>query len=491
MGDKLKDNFWTVERIAEAFQKGLYEIEECGEEIRGKMTSSYITKKLKKILTEMDYPESFFRKSAKKQDGHFIFDNDSRVPTWIYTIFELYDLNRDKIIETSMSDEKKLLEEMLDEIRPDLQRNPDHNRYIEHRKRVNDFTVRQYKKIYKENLFVKADGNGRMLSKCVRANIYNFQVFLVKEWYEKWFYIMSKANSLIINERILNGYRCDLKRNMDDKEKRKRLYLDEYWIDENELKDYLRKDRMDVKEIYNACCDLYYHRSKEVLGKIGTKQKKPYVYKECYEKCVSYIEEIFSHRLREISIENYSYILHKAWAELEDVCTDLRVELELEMEYDNIVYGLKQIRKKVSEDGLKGKKNKRLEKILDEFIQSTAWKYMRNDIDIVEKEIRKIVREEKDDSLIKKKLVNFCDTKIMEYLNQMKFKEDRRLTFSEYKKYYMEEIKQLKIDEKQENLGEVELEEFMRVRIRHVELKKREVLITDHLPLKQQENPEV
>lgn len=59
------------------------------------------------------------------------------------------------------------------------------------------------------------------------------------------------------------------------------------------------------------------------------------------------------------------------------------------------------------------------------------------------------------------------------------------------KKYYMEEIKQLKIDEKQENLGEVELEEFMRVRIRHVELKKREVLITDHLPLKQQENPEV
>ena len=222
MGNNLKDDFWTVEEVAESFRKGSCKIQGCEEEIKNKMTSSYIRDSIKEILKEIDCPESIFRRRAKKQDGHFIFRGDDNVPDKIYRIIQFYELHHDKICGSFMSDEENILTEMLFEIRPILRQKPCNNTYVAHRKELTDFYTKKYIKIYKENWLVKVNVEDGRPSKFVRANIYWYQVDLVKEWYKKWSFIMTAALYLRINERIFNGYTCDLKASLPNEEDRRR-----------------------------------------------------------------------------------------------------------------------------------------------------------------------------------------------------------------------------------------------------------------------------
>lgn len=529
MGDKQKDNFWTVEKIAEAFQKGSYKIEGCGEEFRNKKTSVYIKNKIKEILKEIDCPESIFRRSAQKMDGHFLFKDDDNVPDRIYRIFEFYDMNHDKICESFMSDEEKTLMGMLYEIRPIFRKKPSNNTYMESRRELKEFYTKKYARIYIKKFFVKVDVKDGRPDKCVRGYIYIYQGLLISAWYEKWSYLMDSAMRLRINERILNGYQCDLENIFPDEKKRKRFYLEGRWYDE--LKEgYLKQDRLSEEEVYNACYNLYYFNTGGLIKKPGTQRKNSHVLAGCRKKCVSYVTEIFSHSLLGVSIEDYLYMLHKAIGELGDIHTELEYILNEEIEYDELVYRLKQVQKTVREDGLKGKKNKELERILDELfpvdneksdrlqmsavctegpipicrwsfeiddlspevkalVEAEDWRYMTKEIDNIKKGIREIIEKGGDDSVIKKGIIGFCDKKMKEYYGCMEFRVNRKLSYGEYKKYYLKEMEETKID-KDIDFSWQRIDwcrVFAGVRQQHINAEKNTMFMVDFLPADERE----
>lgn len=525
MGDKLEDNFWTIKKIAEAFQKGSYKIEGCGEEIRDKMTYYlYIKKKVKEILKEIDCPESIFRKRGKKIDGHFIFEDDDSVPDKIYKIFEFYDINHDKICGSFMSDEENKLMGMLYEIRPTFRQKPGNKAYTELRREQGEFYIKKYLKIYTQKFFVKVDVKDGRPDKRVRSYIYTYQVFLVSAWCEKWSQVMKSAMHLRVNERILNGYQCGLEDDLPDEKERKKFYLEGNWYDELEKK-YLMQDRLSEKEIYDACCNLYYYKTGGMSKNSEILRKGNYVSEECRKKCVSYVKEILSHSLLGVSIDDYLYLMRKAMRELEDIHTELEQELKSQNEYDEMVYRLKQVQKTVREGGLRGKKNKKLEKILNEIFpedyeknsslqMSTGcsedqissslgsfeiddllpevkalaglgeWQYMLREINSIRENIREQVEGGKNDSVINKNVIDFCDQKIKEYYSYMELKVDRKLYYSEYKKYYLEEIKKTKINEEIDycETNDEWCKVLVRIRQRRLNEKKGGMLMADFLP---------
>lgn len=491
----MKDNFWTVERIAETFQKDFCKEAGCGKSDRVEMTSVDIKNKVKKILKDIDCPESIFRRRAKKQDGHFIFKADDSVPDRIRRIFEFYDLHYDKICGSFMSNEESALIGMLFDIRPIIRQKSCNNTYTEYRRELKEFYVKKYLRIYKKELFVKVKVKDGKPSKCVRSNIYFYQTLLVKKWYEKWSYIMKLAMALRINERILVGYICGLESRLPEAKKRKRFYLEGFRYDELE-EGYLKEKRLNEKEIYDACCDLYYYQNENLLENVQFKREQSFVFKECYEKCVSYVEKILSHSLQEVSIEDYLYIQRKAKEELEDIHKEVKEELLVEKGYENTVSELNRILTMVKEGGLKGKKNKRLEEILDASTGEIDWQDMIIDeiVDIRES-IKCIVKGENDYSVLKRKVADFCKKEIETYNYLMKLKTDRRLTWSEYKKYFTNEMRKIEIGkvgneeagktQYRKEVGELintYCETLVRTRIKYNELRKEEMLITDFLP---------
>ncbi|MDE6945549.1 MAG: hypothetical protein K2P66_14105 [Lachnospiraceae bacterium] len=483
MKEKGKDNLWTVEKIAEVFQKDSCKKKGCGEEIRGKMTPLYIRNRIKEILKEIDCPESIFRSKAKKQDGHFIFKGDDSVPDKICRIIEFYDLHHDQICDSFMSDEENILLGMLLEVRPFLRREPCNNTYMEHRKELNDFYVNKYLKIYKHKLFLKVNVENGKPSKFVRSNIYCYQKFLVEEWHEKWSFMMKTAMYLRINERIFNGYRCGLRTSLIKEEDRKKFYLQGYWFEQ--LEDYLKKDRLNEEEIYDTCNNLYYYESKEVLKKVEKMKSETITYQKCYAECMVYVKKILSSPLLDASIDDYLYMLRKAKEELEDLYIDLKNELEIEKEYDEIIYGLRQIREIINEEQQKGNKNKKIEKILDESIRRIDQPEMSDNVNGICKEIKKIVENGKTNYAVQNEVIDYCNKKIKEYHDQMEIGESQGLAYNDYEKILEKEMEKIGIDKQKFGEGKRErdyLEVFVRARIKHIELKKREMLIIDFLP---------
>lgn len=462
-------------------------------------------------------------------DGHFIFKEDDDVPDRIYRIFEFYDMNHDKICESFMSDEEKTLMGMLYEIRPIFRKKPSNNTYMESRRELKEFYTKKYARIYIKKFFVKVDVKDGRPDKCVRSYIYSYQELLIGAWYEKWSYLMNSATHLRINERILNGYQCDLENIFPDEKKRKRFYLEGRWYDE--LKEgYLKQDRLSEEEVYNASYNLYYFNTGGLMKNPRTQQKNIHVLAGCRKKCVSYVTEIFSHSLLGVSIEDYLYMLHEAMGELGDIHTELEHVLNEEIEYDELVYRLKQVQKTVREDGLKGKKNKELERVLDElfpvdneksdrlqmsaacteeplpicrwrfeiddlspevkaWVEADDWRYMTKEIDNIKKSIREIVEGGGDDSVIKKGIIGFCDKKMKEYYGCMEFKENRKLSYGEYKKYYLKEMEETKID-KDINFSWQGIDwcrVFAGVRQQHINAEKNKMFMIDFLPADERE----
>ena len=538
MGDKRKDKFWTVEKIAEAFQDVSCEIKGCGDETRNKMTPLYIRNKLKEIFKETECPEAVFRRRGKKQEGHFIFKNDDGVPDRIYHIFEFYDSNHEKICGSFMSDEENRLMSMLYEIRPNVRQKPCNNTYMEYRRELKDFYIKKCLRIYKEKLFVKIDVKKGRPDKRIRANIYSNQECLIEAWCEKWTNIMKIAMYLRINERILNGYICNIESSLLDEKKRRRFYLEGYRYDELE-ENYLQLYRMNEEDIYNECCNFYYLKNDKLLKKTRIQKKNAHVSEECYKKCVAYVAKVVSHPLQGVSIEDYLYICRRAMRELEDVCAELEEKLEMDKKYDDLIYGLKQIKKIVNEDGLKGKKNKRIKEELDKFIPvsnepsdcvqaydgcfdsqipESLGRFKVDDLnhevktlleemdchnitkekEAVRKEIKGEVAKGENDSLIKKDVVKFCNMKIEEYYGRMELEEDGKSTYYEYKTYFLEEMRKVKIDGRRENkenhvgINYQEIndyqEAFARIRKKCVDAKMGEMgemRVTDFLPEKE------
>lgn len=146
--------------------------------------------------------------------------------------------------------------------------------------------------IFEKRIFVEITAN-ECDKKSGRREFYMYQFIRIKEWYDKWKFIMKYAEDFRLNEK---------------EQKLKRYYLLKYLLE-------IYDEVVETKEI-------------DVSNENDNKINKEI----CYNKCYSLVDSILSgkedsglriNNLKETSEEDYYYIINEAFSELEEIRKEL------------------------------------------------------------------------------------------------------------------------------------------------------------------------
>lgn len=223
----------------------------------------------------------------------------------------------EKLDKTSEGKEKRMLEEYLfDTVIDKIQKHEVRIWEI-----VNAFNPNKTD-VFLCRLFVRAE-KAEISLKSRRQKFYRFQYFRIREWLDKWKLIMEDAVAVRIAERFENGYLACIKHKVT-KEERRAFYengdvrsqaLEDVCKDSN----WIRADDLceALSEIYEKDSSNGQENGEGNIQDAESSKNNEKKWEDWRDECLKLVNDLLSNELKNVSKEDFEYMINCAFQELE------------------------------------------------------------------------------------------------------------------------------------------------------------------------------
>lgn len=223
----------------------------------------------------------------------------------------------EKLDKTSEGKEKRMLEEYLfDTVIDKIQKHEVRIWEI-----VNAFNPNKTD-VFLCRLFVRAE-KAEISLKSRRQKFYRFQYFRIREWLDKWKLIMEDAVAVRIAERFENGYLACIRHEVT-KEERRAFYengdvrsqaLEDVCKDSN----WIRADDLceALSEIYEKDSSNGQENGEGNIQDAESSKNNEKKWEDWRDECLKLVNDLLSNELKNVSKEDFEYMINCAFQELE------------------------------------------------------------------------------------------------------------------------------------------------------------------------------
>ena len=357
MAKDLKEHFITTKYIAKIWRAEGWLKEKDKEKDDDQLADS-IARRFKNILIKMGFNDEiqwYMSESSNCGKGIYIFGS-KEAPELMKEVMDLFGGERGKLTVEErgflIADLINLLPERRSAKAYELavkdkkefftghgqNKSPDHQKRIE--ELVEKYYANQELEAYREKIFFRI-GGGKLISPKVRKEIYSFQYEKIKEWYQKWNFIMQNVGTVKMVERYDHSFWkfrdekvCKKDREayyktgkLDNKKINSQLN-EEDWISKNDFCESMSRLFSDVQTKESQKSGLW--RIEELIEDIDVQGENEATEEGCEIKCANLVEKILLHKLKEISCEDFGFIREEARYELEKISEKVKQKLFME-----------------------------------------------------------------------------------------------------------------------------------------------------------------
>lgn len=343
---KLSETFYIIETIKQEWDANGWN--------ERNWTVDTITRKFRKMLEDLGFKDEikwYYSESGKGGSGKLIF-NGENTPWQMRELFNIFydnnglllteEKNRiakilvnilpmerslegqkrlkesfEKLDKTSERKEKRMLEEYLfDTVIDKIQKHEVRIWEI-----VNAFNPNKTD-VFLCRLFVRVE-KAEISLKSGRQKFYRFQYFRIREWLDKWKLIMEDAVAVRIAERFENGYLACIKHKVTKEERR--AFYENGDVRSQALQDvcgdsnWIRADDLceALSEIYEKDSSNGQENGEGNIQDAESSKNNEKKWEDWRDECLKLVNDLLSNELKNVSKEDFEYMINCAFQELE------------------------------------------------------------------------------------------------------------------------------------------------------------------------------